>query len=174
MAKDKKKTKVEEPVVETKKKKGKDAPAPEPEKKAKKKGKSTAGPTEGGFADPSSGDQFVSSEHLGQLCLFSIYEFESGFKTSAGESDIVRGDVVVLTSKKGKALDEPELYENTIVFGKVLVSTLKAQVGKMAVLGVLSLGAKQEGKNQAYILKPADDDGRKIAIAYQKANNPLA
>lgn len=179
MAKDKKKAKAPEPEVETKKskkgapepetKKGKKAKAAEPEK-GKKKSKGGDGED---FEDPSSGDQFVNKDHVGSLVLFNLYEFERDFKTSAGLADIVRGDVTVLTKPSGKRLVEPLEYENTIVFGKVLVSTLKAQVGKKAVLGRLEEGEAKKGQSAPYILKPANDEERVIARQYMRDHDPL-
>lgn len=158
-------------------KNGKKAKAKVEETKAKK-AKGGKGSKGGGladdFADPSSGDQFVNKDHVGSVVLISPFEFEAGFKTSAGEADIVRGDVVVLTSKKGKELDEPLVYENTIIFGKVLVSTLKAQVGKSRVLGVLEEGEAKKGQSAPYVLRAASDDQKKMARAYLKKTDPFA
>jgi len=149
VAKDKKAAKADNPLKSSKKKDAGDVV---------KKSKT--------LDDPSKGDQFNNEENLGRVLLIEVIETDS-IKTSASDepSDVIKANVYVVTEDDGKTkLDEPIVYEDTFLFGRVIYSSLKPKVGKY-VVGVMGQGEKQKGKNPAWIIAPASDKQKKAAQA---------
>ncbi len=62
------------------------------------------------------------TQYEGSLLLVTPTEYVESMKTSFGETDAVRVDIVVLDGPDG-----PEEVEDTLVFQRILVSALKAQ-----------------------------------------------
>lgn len=101
----------------------------------------------------------------GSLMLIHVHEVVPKIKTvhtKPGEegSDAVRADVVFLNGPLGG-----EYFGNTLVFPKVLVSSLRNKVGKQ-VLGKLGLGNAKPGQNAAYTLMPYSDSDAQVAMQY--------
>lgn len=116
------------------------------------------------FQQPSSGDMFKAADHVARLLLIEVREFVTDFPTAMGASDVVRADVTVLDAPDG-----PDVYENTVVFGRVLVGTLKGAVGGQPVLGRLAQGTAKPGQSAPYILNPFNDLEAQVAEAYVKS-----
>lgn len=166
-------------------------PKTDAEKAAKKAAKAAATPSTpaagGGAAAalgikvaPTGGDQFVNKEHVGDLLLITPKSLELDFKTSAGVTDTVRATVVVLNERKpGEA---SSVYEDTLVFGKVVVSQLKAALAdRQRALGRLisDEAAKKPGQTAPFRLAPVEQAEVDLAVAYVNAStagsiNPLA
>lgn len=102
-------------------------------------------------AQPGGDGWRASEEYLGKLHVFEPEEFERNFKTSNGETDIIRGNVWVLTGP-----GEYDEFPDSIVFGKVLVPSLKKGIGSF-VVGRLAQGEPQKGKSPAWLLKEATE-----------------
>lgn len=148
------------------------------EKQGKKKDKGFEGapdetPTtvkkpKGGLVDPTSGDQFKMADNLGRLVIIEAKEFEKDFQTENGPADVIRGNVTVLTEDDAKTvLDEPVEYNDTVIFGRAVVGSLKSTVGSgQLVVAVIGQGVKKAGKNAPWLLEAASDKQKKLAIAH--------
>lgn len=129
------------------------------------------------FGDPATGD-FLNEEAMAELTgsnwLVRVHEYEPHIPTihtKPGEnSPAIRADVIVLDGKaKGR------VYENTLIFGKVLIPQLKPRVGKM-IVGRLDKGEKKPGKNAPWTLAKGDDKAKKLAREWlaDHADDPFA
>lgn len=149
-------------------------------KKAAKAAAATAAPTSTPSGDAAAalgitvagagGDQFVNKEHVGDLLLITPKSIEVGMATSAGVTDAARATVVVLDERQpGKA---SAVYDDTLVFGKVVVSQLKrALAEKQRALGRLisDEAAKKPGQTAPFRLAPVDQPQLELAVAYVNA-----
>lgn len=99
-------------------------------------------------------------DHLGKLLIVKPQSYEAGVTTVNGVSDAIRGDVYVLTGP-----DTAEEYVDTFLWGKLLVSQLKNQIGN-TVVGRVGQGAAQPGKNPPWLLEAATPDDIEKARAY--------
>jgi len=122
----------------------------------------------GALADPAAGDMFKMADNLGALIIVDAQEYEKDFVTENGPSNIIRGDITVLTEEDGKTrLKDPVEYTNTIIFGTAVVASLKSMVGSgQLVVGVVGQGVKKAGKNAPWLLEAASDKQKKIAQAF--------
>jgi hypothetical protein len=100
---------------------------------------------------PGSGDRFTIAEHLGELCIVKVHSLEQGIETSAGVTDVIVADVIVVDGQHAG-----EIAHEAWLFGKVLVGQLKRKTGR-TILGRWGQGAKQQGKTPAWVLNPVDD-----------------
>ncbi len=91
-------------------------------------------------------------ELKGKLLVIEPEEFEAGVTTTHGTADVVRGNLYAINAK-GETVTE---YEDTAIFPKALVSSLKRKIGTY-VVGVLTQGEKQPGKNAPWILAEPND-----------------
>ncbi len=112
------------------------------------------------FADPSTSSGIAWADLKGSLLLVKPHEQITGIKTSYGESDAVRADVIVLDGDH-----EGTEYLGTYIFPKVLQSQLKPRIGQM-VLGRLGQGHKKDGQSPPWTLSTATDDEKKVGKAY--------
>lgn len=124
--------------------------------------------SKGGLADPAAGDMFKMADNLGALILVEAEEYEKDFVTENGPSNIIRGNITVLTEDDGKTkLAAPVEYTNTIIFGTAVVASLKSMVGSgQLVVGVVGQGVKKAGKNAPWLLEAASPKQKKIAEAF--------
>lgn len=98
-------------------------------------------------------------EFLGKLFVIEPLEIVHDVKTENGETDVVRSNVYVITSKRGDA----EEFEDTYVFPKVIQGQLRKAVGTGVVVGRLTQGPKQKGKNPPWVLADAEDRDLEVA-----------
>lgn len=130
------------------------------------KGKASEVTKKKGLDDPDApgeGDRFNNEEHLGSALLIEVLAAETGFKTENGDADVIRANVHVLTKTDGKkALKEPLAFNDTLVWGSVIYSSLKGKVGKY-VVGVMGQGEKKPGKNAPWQIKPANETQKELA-----------
>ena len=153
------------------------AEAPKKAKKDKAAKSSSSSNYEDEFKDPSSGDQFSNAEHLGALVLFSLTEVDSIITAASKDPvEVVKGSVAVLTKNNGKALAIADVleYEETLVFGKSLVSSLRSSVGKNRVLGVMAQGTAKPAQSPPWILTKPTDEQKDLARAYLKTKDPFS
>lgn len=102
---------------------------------------------------------------LGALVLIQVHEVIEKIKTihtRPGEegSDAVRADVAVLSGPLAG-----EYFGNTLIFPKVLVSSLRGKLGKQ-VLGRFGQGQAKPGQNAAWTLMPYTDPDIPVAQDY--------
>lgn len=108
------------------------------------------------FAAPGSTSQIDYNTLKGHLLLIQPVELEHDFPTSLGAKDAVRADVHDLTTNTS--------YTDTLIFPKVLVSSLRGRVGQK-VLAHLSQGTAKPGQSAPWTLLDATGDAQAIASA---------
>jgi hypothetical protein len=127
------------------------------------------------FKSGSSGGAGIT-EYDGQLLLVTPTEYVESMKTSYGDTDAVRVDMVVLDAPDG-----PEEVEDTLVFQRMLIGALKRQAKfneahgvdpqtghpKMT-LGVLIADKEQQKKGQdaPWVLKEPNEAQAQVAREY--------
>lgn len=124
------------------------------------------------FAAPAKGgDRLPLDELLGSLLLFTVHSVERDIQTTHGTSDAIRCDVAALDGDH-----KADTWDDTLVFPRVLQGQLRPNVGGM-VLGRLTQGAKQPGKNPPWMLDDPTDADREIGrkyLAHVEATKPPA
>lgn len=116
--------------------------------------------TETTFATPGTPSAGVDwTEHNGNLLLITVHAVETGIKTSFGDKDAVRADVVDLD-------DGNVEYSDTLIFPTVLIGQLRTRIGQK-VLGRLGQGSAKPGQKPPWLLQAetTKDDTAK-ATAY--------
>lgn len=96
----------------------------------------------------------------GRLLLIRPKSVETDVKTSLGDKDAVRADVIVL--------DGPEVGEehsDTLVFPRVLIGQLRSKIGEQ-VLGRLGQGVAKPGQNAPWLLAEATPADVKVGTQY--------
>jgi hypothetical protein len=114
-----------------------------------------------GFQQPSQGDQVKVAELIGCLALIWVREFREDIPTTFGEADAVAVDLHVLDGPKGG-----EKFENTLLFQRALIGSLKPAVGGEPVLGRIGQGVGKPGQSPPYILLPFTDADAQLATGY--------
>ncbi len=115
------------------------------------------------FRDPApAGDKLPLAELNGALLLFDVKDVAEAVPTVHGTADAVRADVAVLDGdSKG------EEFFDTLIFPRVLVSSLRSSVGQK-VLGRLGQGQAKPGQSPPWTLTAATDTeretGRKFLV----------
>jgi hypothetical protein len=114
------------------------------------------------FQQPAEGgDKTPFKEMIGSLVLIYARDYREAVVTSLGAKDAVAGDVHVLQGQHGG-----EVFENTLIFNKVMVGSLRPAVGGEPVLGRIAYGVAKPGQNAPIILSQFDASDAAIATAY--------
>lgn len=114
------------------------------------------------FQQPSAaGDQVKIPELLGALVLVYVRDHRERIVTSFGPSDAVAVDLHVLDGPK-----RGEDYQNTLIFQKALVGSLRSAIGGDPVLGRIGQGTAKPGQSPPYILMPYTDADAVVATAW--------
>lgn len=113
------------------------------------------------FQQPSQGDRVDMKDLVGCLVLIWVRELRDGITTPYGESDAVAVDLHCLDGARGG-----EKFENTLIFQKALIGSLRGAVGGEPVLGRISLGVAKPGQSPPYILEPFTDADAAVATGY--------
>jgi hypothetical protein len=113
------------------------------------------------FAAPAAGDRIQWADVLGHLVVVDVESLERDVETPRGPKDAIRAVV--------HDVDAQTTYEDTLVFPKVLVSSLKPRVGQK-VLGRIGQGVAKPGENPPWIIEDASAD----PAAAKKATDYLA
>lgn len=108
------------------------------------------------FAAPGSVSGIDYNEMKGHLLMVSPIAWEPDIKTTMGVKDALRADVVDLT-------DGTE-YADTLIFPRVLASSLRSRIGQK-VLATLTQGVAKPGQNPPWILEDASGDSAAVAKA---------
>jgi hypothetical protein len=114
------------------------------------------------FNDPAAGGDALDLKALnGALLLFTVSSDQPDqINTSFGPSTPARADVAVLDgAHKG------ETYSDTLVFPKVLSSSLRPHAGKL-VIGRLGQGVAKPGQSPPWTLTPATDAEKETGRKY--------
>src|SRR6267154_101165 len=113
------------------------------------------------FQQPSQGDRIKMEEIIGCLVLIWAREYREGIPTPFGDKDAVGCDVHVLDGQKGG-----EKFENTLLFGGVLIGSLKPAIGGEPVLARIGQGVSKAGQNAPWILLPYTEQDAALATGY--------
>jgi hypothetical protein len=113
------------------------------------------------FQQPSQGDQVKVAELVGCLVLIWARDFREDITTTFGPSDAVACDIHVLDGAKGG-----EKFENTLVFQRVLIGSLKPAIGGDPVLARIGQGIAKPGQSAPYMLNPYTQTDAAIATGY--------
>lgn len=102
------------------------------------------------FAAPAAATGGVDLKTInGALLIIKPAAVESGIQTVHGPSDAIRADLYVVDGPLGG-----EVYEDTLLFPKVLQGQLKARVGQL-VIGRLGQGQAKPGQSAPWVLQEA-------------------
>lgn len=118
------------------------------------------------FAAPSTATGIKWADLKGSLLLFTVHGVENGIKTVHGDAQAVRADVAVLDGEQVGTV-----YNDTLVFPKVLISQIKSSVGGM-VLARLGQGSAKPGQSAPWTLTEASDGDKAIGREYLQKNAP--
>jgi hypothetical protein len=114
-----------------------------------------------GFQQPSQGDQVKVAELVGCLCLIWAREYREDITTTFGPADAVAVDMHVLDGTHGG-----EKFENTLLFQRALIGSLKPAIGGEPVLGRIGQGVGKPGQSPPYILLPYTEQDAALATGY--------
>jgi hypothetical protein len=113
------------------------------------------------FQQPSQGDRVNISELVGSLVLIWVREYRDDITTTFGPSDAVAVDLHTLDGPQGG-----ERFENTLIFQKALIGSLRSAVGGDPVLGRIGQGTAKPGQSAPYILQPFTEQDAALATSY--------
>jgi len=108
------------------------------------------------FAAPSEVNGIDLNAALGHLLAIQVLEHVVDINTSFGKTDAVRCNVHNVNAK--------ETTEDTLLFPRVLVGSLKARVGE-TVLAVLRQGVAKPGQSAPWILEDATGNAKAVSAA---------
>jgi hypothetical protein len=117
------------------------------------------------FAAPAASTGITWADHLGKLMLIEPTAIESDIPTSLGDKDAVRATVSVITGP-----GEAEVFEDCLIFPRVLQSQLRSRLG-MKVLGRLTQGVAKPGQSPPWMLQEATTDDVAKGQAYLAARD---
>lgn len=109
------------------------------------------------FAAPgAAGGGFVPANAEGHLVVIEVESHEHGIVTANGDRDAIRATV--------HDIDAGETFEDSLLFPKVIVGSLKARVGQK-VLARIGKGVAKPGQNAPWVLNDASADAAAVKAA---------
>lgn len=125
-------------------------------------------------AEPAgNGDVINQASHIGDLLVIQVQEYIPEMVTTAtkpGETTTaVKADVFVIAPDATIGAE----YHDTLLFGKVLCGQLKKSVGR-TVLGILTYGEAERGKNAPYVLSAEVPPAAEEAAVRAMTSRPAA
>lgn len=123
--------------------------------------------TESPFAAPASASGVPWAELLGRLLVIEPAKFEPSISTTFGDREAIRATVTVIDQ------DQPEAYEDVLIFGLVMLGQLRSKVGQM-VLGRLAQNPPKAGQNPAWRLEEATTQDQKLGGDWLRKRNTTA
>ncbi len=112
-------------------------------------------------AAPGGGDKLPLDELNGSLLLFTVDKVVTDITTAHGVTDAVACSVAVLDGPR-----KADVFDDTLIFPKVLRGQIKGSVGGGKILGRLGQGEKKPGKNAPWIILDATEDDKATARKY--------
>lgn len=124
------------------------------------------------FSSPGGGSFVDMSDILGDLVVIEVIEFVPEINTVNGNNAAIRADLHVLTGNlKG------ETYEETLLWGRVIIPQLKRRVDEM-VLARVAQGEKKKGQNAPWRLEAnVSAEDKALAMKWfksRKAEDPFS
>jgi hypothetical protein len=117
------------------------------------------------FQQPSQGDKFTVSDHVGSLCLFYVHEVRSGITTTFGEKEAIACDIHVLQGPGAG-----EICQDALIFQGALIGSLRRAAGGDPVLGRIAQGVAKPGQQPPYVLAEFTDADAALAQTWIKAH----
>ena len=110
-------------------------------------------------------ENFDKDKYLGEVLVFDVLGLDD-VTTKAGQLlHAIKVHVYVATKNQGKtALPEPLEFKDVALFGQVMIAQLRDRIGEYTA-GILTVGAKQPGKNPPYLLERLTDEQNEVAQA---------
>ncbi len=109
------------------------------------------------FSAPAEGgDGWSPKDSANHLLVIEPQTLETGIVTSFGEKDAIRGTV--------HDIDAGETYEDTLIFPRVLIGSLKSKLGER-VLARLTTGVAKPGQAPPWTLDDASADKAAVDAA---------
>ena len=96
-----------------------------------------------GFAAPAAASGLEMKELLGHLVVIDVAKLEEGINTTLGVRDAIRGTVHDVTAG--------ETHEDVLIWGKVLIGSLRSRIGQR-VLAEVGQGNAKPGQNAPWVL----------------------
>lgn len=118
------------------------------------------------FSPPASAAGIKWDDLNGALLLFTVHGVEQDIKTTFGDTNAVRADVVVLDGP-----NTGDKHEDTLIFPKALQGQLRPKVGGM-VLGRLGKGTAKPGQSAPWLLADYTEQDAAVAQAWLAKNAP--
>lgn len=122
------------------------------------------------LSDPAApgGDKLPLADLNGSLLLVKVIEQLKEVATEFGPTDPISADVHVLDGDL-----EGQVFSDTLIFPKVLVSNLKSRIGDH-VLGRLGQGLAKPGRSAPWLLNAPTPADKKVGKAYyDKLTTPV-
>lgn len=113
------------------------------------------------FQQPSQGDRVDMKDLTGSLVLIWAREYRENITTPYGESDAIAADIHALDGPKGG-----EKFENTLIFQRALIGSLRSAVGGEPVLARIGQGVAKPGQSAPFILEPFTEADAAVATGY--------
>lgn len=120
--------------------------------------------TESPFAAPATVSGIQYEQLKGRLLVIEPHALEPKVSTTLGEKDAVRADVHVIDQ------DEPETYQDALIFPRVLIGQLRPRIGEM-VLGRLEQGNAKPGQNAPWRIAEATTQDQKLGGDWLRKRN---
>jgi hypothetical protein len=123
--------------------------------------------SEFGFATPASSTGIEWEALNGALLIVEPAETIRGISTNYGQTDAVRATVSVIDGPKAG-----EIYEDTLVFPKVLQSQLSSRIGRK-VLGRLGQGVAKGNQSPPWKLEAGTTQDEATAVQWLASRTQL-
>lgn len=107
-------------------------------------------------AAPSSGIKWA--DYLNRLLVIEPLSDEKGIQTNFGDADAVRANVYVIDGN-------PEDFEDTLIFPKVLASQVRSRIGEK-VIGRLTQGMAKPGQSAPWQLADASPEDIQAGVQW--------
>lgn len=123
------------------------------------------------FAKPAPpGEGIKWADLQGALLIIEPFAVETGIQTAFGPADAVRARVSVVDGEQAGTV-----YEDTLIFPKVLSGQVKGHVGG-AVLGRLMTGAAKPNQSPPWLLAEASQQDEQVGVQFlqQRDSGQLA
>lgn len=123
--------------------------------------------SESPFSPPASASGVPWAELVGRLLVIEPAKFEPSVSTTFGDREAIRATVTVIDQ------DEPDTYEDVLIFGLVMLGQLRSKLGLM-VLGRLGQAPAKAGQNPAWRIEEPTEQDQKLGGDWLRKRNTSA
>lgn len=118
------------------------------------------------FTSPgAAGGGWSVADAEGHLVIVEVHSLEKDIPTSLGDKDAIKATVHDITDQ--------ETYEDTLIFPRVLIGSLKSRIGDK-VLGTIGKGVAKPGQNAPWLLFDAASDPASVDAATKYLTGQVA